>query len=1152
MVQFTRLRLSGFKSFVEPTEFEIGKGLTGIVGPNGCGKSNLVEALRWAMGENSPKRMRSSGMDDVIFNGTERRPARNTAEVILSLDNSDRTAPAELNDADELEVSRKIEREVGSTYKVNGKGVRMRDVQILFADSSIGAHSPAMVSQGRVADMINAKPAQRRMVLEEAAGISGLHARRHEAELKLRAAEQNLTRVEDVVGAMNVQLDALKKQARQASRYRNLSGHISTAEGSVLFLRWTQSTAAVEAALAAFNTAEDSVRAHTLIVTELTTRQTETAVDLPELRQKEAAEAAALQRLKLAYGGLESEERQVRDEQARAENLLARFTADVAHENEQKEEATASMGSLRLELSGIATATENHTAREAEALAQKDALAAEVSALETDLSAKTEQIASREAERNATARAIEDLGRKIQTLDARKQTLETQHADVVARTPARAELDAIAAEIGTAETAQAATALALQESEETRAQAETAATAATEAQQESRRTFNQISAEAEGLRRILRARQEGFAPVIDQLSVESGLEKALAVALGDDLQAAIDDTAPIRWRALDATDLPALPAGASALSGFVRGPAALSRALSQVGVVESAEAAESLLASLLPGQSLVTRDGGAWRWDGLTVSSEAENAAAVRLQQMNRLAELEAELEKAQERLAETSNAATEAAAAKTRAVETVSANRQAAREAEETLQRLRKRHAVLSDQLSEVTAHLSALSASIQHAGEEAEQTRAELATRQSHFETLPDTARDREAISDLRRDLSLRRETLASAQAAHAGLRREGEARTARAAQIDVDLQAWAARADRVDLRLIELGDRIAQANADLARLVSRPGEIEAEKQNLLSHIAEAEQSRQTAADALATAENAANECQRELRAAENALSEAREARAMAQAGVSTTQHTQAGFEAQIAEKFQSTPEELPPKLEFKPEELPSVEDLQSKLDRLLRERDNMGPVNLRAEVESQEIETKMASMTAERDDLMQAIGKLREGIGRLNKEARERLLAAFDVVNGHFQKLFTRLFNGGQAYLKLIEAEDPLEAGLEIYAQPPGKKLQVLSLLSGGEQTLTSIALIFAMFLTNPAPICVLDEVDAPLDESNVDRYCTLLEDLSRECKTRFIVVTHHRMTMARMDRLYGVTMSERGVSQLVSVDLAQHELNLEQAA
>ena len=413
MVQFKKLRLTGFKSFVEATEFDIGAGLTGIVGPNGCGKSNIMEALRWAMGENSPKRMRSAGMEDVIFNGTEQRPPRNTAEVILYLDNRDRTAPAEINDSDELEVSRKIERDVGSTYKVNGKTVRMRDVQLLFADSSIGSHSPALVSQGRVADMINAKPTQRRMVLEEAAGISGLHARRHEAELKLKAAETNLLRVEDVLGAMNVQLEGLKKQARQASRYRNLSGHIQTAEGSLLYLKFNESQTAVTAALAAFETAENAVRDRMLVVTELTTKQTEAAASLPQLRQSEAEAAAALQRLKLAYGGLESEERQVQEERTKSESLIAQFSADVAHENLQSAEAVETVARLNDKNAKLESEAENQSGREESARITKEETQGTVEKIENELTVLTEEVASQDAQRHSVERQINDLERRL-------------------------------------------------------------------------------------------------------------------------------------------------------------------------------------------------------------------------------------------------------------------------------------------------------------------------------------------------------------------------------------------------------------------------------------------------------------------------------------------------------------------------------------------------------------------------------------------------------------------------------------------------------------------------------------------------------------------------------------------------------------------
>ena len=1151
MVQFNKLRLTGFKSFVEPTELEIGHGLTGIVGPNGCGKSNIVEAIRWAMGENSPKRMRSSDMDDVIFNGTELRPARNNAEVILTLDNSDRKAPPDLNDSDDLEVSRKIERDVGSVYKVNGKNVRMRDVQLLFADSSVGAHSPALVSQGRVADMINAKPTQRRMVLEEAAGISGLHARRHEAELKLRAAETNLLRVEDVLGSMNVQLESLKKQARQASRYRNISGHIQTADGSLLYLRWMESTTAVQTALAAFEEADNIVREKTLTVTQLTTQQTESAASLPELRQEEAKAAAGLQHLKLAYGSLETEERQIIEERNKAEQLLSQYSADVSHENVQKAEADIAIERLNVENADLTGKALQQAEREEEARVLAEEQEQGVEKQEIELGLLTEEVAGQEADRNAAERQINDLVRRHDQLVNRKSNLENEHANLLANTPAKTELDEVTVAISTAEETARTTHADLESAESGRAVIEATVQETTERFQETQKTFSQLSAEADALRRVLRTSQQSadYEPVLDQLTVESGLERALAVAFGDDLQAALDGAAPIFWRDLpDFTSATSLPAQAKPLSQCVNGPHALNRILSQIGIVETAAIAGQLMPELQPGQCLVTLDGGAWRWDGLVVTPNAENAAAIRLQQKNRLAELDIEIAEAQTQLETARTALENAKTERTRILNEINMARQAARSADDTLNNLRRQHAKLSNQLADVTARLASLTDAIANATQEVEVLATQLSEARDSFAALPDTAESREKISTLKNSLGEKRGALAEQKAIYAEIRREGESRARRMEQIQNEINNWNTRIERIALRLIELEERIQQAQSTIERLAGRPAEIEAEKQSLMSYIANAETARQQAADTLISAEKISNDLQRELRAAENTLSDAREARAMAQASVNTSQHTQSGVEAQIHEKFTCTPEELVAKLELVVENLDGINELQNKLERLIRERDNMGPVNLRAEVESQEITDSMSTMQSERDDLIQAIEKLREGINKLNKEARERLLSAFDTVNTHFQTLFTRLFNGGAAYLKLIEAEDPLESGLEIYAQPPGKKTSVLSLLSGGEQTLTSIALIFAMFLTNPAPICVLDEVDAPLDESNVDRYCMLLEQLAKECQTRFLVITHHRMTMARMDRLYGVTMSEKGVSQLVSVDLKQHVLEL----
>jgi len=1154
MVQFNKLKLTGFKSFVENTELRIDTGLTGVIGPNGCGKSNLVEALRWVMGENSPKRMRSSGMNDVIFAGSELRPQRNTAEVILTVDNTDRTAPAELNSDDTLEISRKIERDVGSIYKVNGKNVRMKDVQLLFADSSIGANSPAMVSQGRVADMINAKPQQRRLVLEEAAGISGLHARRHEAELKLRGAETNLTRVEDVIGNMGNQLENLKKQARQAARYRNLSGLIEQAESVVLYTRWLETTSSVERALQAFKDAEAIVVDKTMTTAALSTEQTEATAVLPELRQTEAAAAATLQRLKLAYGSLETEERKVMEERTKSEELLRQFTSDVEHEKNQKIEANETIERLTSEYERHTTNMQNQEEFEKEAKEKVANSQNQVSDLEIKLSALTETVATQEANLRSMERNINNIKNRQAQLAGRKERFESDYTSLLEKTPQKTELEALSATIDATEQKYNDINVDLEIAEMVKTAAENALNEERETLQKARDAYKSLVAESEGLRRLLQKQQsDEYEPIIDKLEVESGLEKALAVALGDDLQASLNKSAPVFWRELIGVDnLNNLPEQAQPLSKFVRGPFALKRILSQIGVVENAEMAEDLMSHLYPGQCLVTYDGGAWRWDGLVITPGAENASAIRLEHKNRLSEIEEEIEVKKAILEEAELKFAEVNEKHSEARVSLDTLRRSLKETAESLNSLRSKHSKLTHSMSEVNAKLSSLTTSIETTSQEFEEVTAEVNEAEKALAEMPDTSENKKQMEAFKEELSEKRHGLIEDQSSYNEIKRAGENRLRRMESIKVEIESWSSRMERIYGRVLELEERINQAKDIIQQLDNRPVEIEAEKQELMTSITEAEIKRQEAADILISSETKVNNLQRDLREAEHILSDAREARAMAQASVNTTQNNQQNIEGIITEKFSATPEELVKKYEIDASNLPEINQMQSKLERLLKERENMGPVNLRAEVESQEITDKMTGMETERNDLVQAIEKLREGINKLNKEARERLLASFETVDKHFQVLFTRLFNGGSAYMKMVDAADPLEAGLEIFAQPPGKKNQSLSLLSGGEQALTSIALIFAMFLTNPAPICVLDEVDAPLDESNVDRYCSLLEHLVQSCRTRFIVITHHRMTMARMDRLYGVTMGEKGVSQLVSVDLNQYELELDKAA
>ena len=1158
MVQFTKLRLSGFKSFVDHTDLEIGPGLNGVIGPNGCGKSNLVEALRWAMGENSPKRMRSSEMNDVIFNGTTNRPARNMAEVTLYLDNTDRTAPAEINDSDTLEVSRKIERDMGSTYRVNGKVVRLRDVQLLFADSSIGAHSPALVSQGRVSDIINAKPVQRRQILEEAAGVSGLHVRRHEAELKLRAAETNLTRVDDVLSQMNGQLDALKKQARQASRYRNLSDHIQKAEATSLYLRRNVAMTAVDAAKAALDKAENLVREKTLTVTELTTVQTGESAKLPDLRKKESEQAAALQRLRLAHSSLEAEERKITEEQERTRQILTQVVSDIEHEARQKAEAAQTVETHRFEIAEI---VENEAAHETTLADLRDKTAqteAVVSELDGELTQSTEKAAGDDAHRRTLERQKQTLEHRLEQITRRIDAITRERDELTEASGIIAEIAEIEPQITAADETVALARTDLESREVAKAQAESAFGAAQENQRAADRAHNALTAERDAIARLLRQQDDSeFSPIIDTLNVNGGFEKALAVALGDDLWAALDSGAPTFWRNIpeDAHNvLPALPGEAEPLSKFVKAPPELARALSQIGVVETAEQAESLIYKLFPGQCIVTHEGGAWRWDGFTIRPEATPASAIRLEQKNRVADLTVSIADSAQTLSVTQTALDDARQSRSTAESAVAKARLALKMAEQNLGELRDRHGRLTREATSVTNKLSNLSATLEAQNEEKSSVEGALTTANAEIGELPDGTALRTRIDEIRVSLNEQRGILSEQRGNLGQLTRDTETRKRRKGELEHNIESWLQRVSRNEARIDELTERRIQEEQTLDRLAHRPDEIAREKQSLLDFISEADKTRSEAAHLLAAAENLVAEVGRNLKDAEAELADEREARAHAQAAVTAAETALSGIEQQIQEKFSSTIAEALAKFEINPEtdEMPDIETIATKLERLVRERENMGPVNLVAEAEAEQLGTEMTKMQTERNDLVEAIERLRQGISKLNREARERLTTAFDVVNTKFQDLFTRLFTGGKAHLQLIEAEDPLEAGLEIFAQPPGKKLQVLSLLSGGEQTLTSIALIFAMFLTNPSPICVLDEIDAPLDESNVDRVCSLLEDLVNMTSTRFIVITHHRMTMARMDRLYGVTMSEKGISQLVSVDLRQQDLNLEVAA
>jgi len=1141
-MQFQRLRLVGFKSFVDPAEVQIEPGLTGVVGPNGCGKSNVLEGLRWVMGANSAKAMRGQGMDDVIFAGAADRPPRNHAEVQLTIDNAQRRAPQPFTDSPMLEVSRRIDRGQGSTYRINGKEVRARDVQLLFADASTGANSPALVRQGQISELIAAKPQNRRRILEEAGGVAGLHTRRHEAELRLRAAETNLERLDDIGRELETALTRLKREARQAEKYKKISVEIRALQAALLFVRWNDARLAAEGAAQELAEADRAVAEATTAASRAQTAALAAQEALKPAREEDAVAGALLHRASLERDRLDMAEQAARAEVDRLTAEAARIAADIERETAMAWDAGDELARLTAALetlaAGIAGAPTRGPELEAALAAAEDARKAADAEVERVAGAA----ASVEARVNAADARKRDAEARVARAEAQLASAQSERAALGPLETPEIEAAKTALEAAQAELAAARAAVETAEAERgDRARAEAEARTTARAAED---RLGRLQTEARGLAQLLVHGKRDHAPALDSVEADKGYEAALAAALGDDLDAALDRKAAAYWAGAD-VPAPAWPTGVEPLASHVSAPDQLKARLALCGVAPASEI-ERLAKSLPVGARLVTVAGDLWRWDGFVQRAEAPRPAAVRLSQRTRLSELEAEIDAgkpALETAQATLKAATEAFRAAEEAVRTARAAPfpldkavTAARDRLESLGRdqARKeaRALALDETIARLTAEVEAARAALADAqGNEApsgtlDGLRAELAAAR----TAADAARGAAATARVERDAEARE--VAGRQARLEGLTRERD--------------GWAARAKDATARIVALETDAAKTAARLTAASQAPEQLAAQRSSLLDALTAAETRRKAAGDALAVAEGAATEADRAARAAEATASTARETRAGLAARAEGAAEKLAETEANVRETAQMSPEELGQKLiDDAIARPPDAAGAESLLYGLEREREALGAVNLLAEEEANEYGDRLNTMKVERSDLTSAIAKLRDGIDELNAEGRERLVAAFDVINDNFKSLFEALFGGGQAELKLVESDDPLEAGLEIYACPPGKRLSVMSLMSGGEQALTAAALIFAVFLANPAPVCVLDEVDAPLDDANVDRFCRMLDEMRKRTDTRFIVITHNPVTMSRMDRLYGVTMPERGVSQLVSVDLTQAE-------
>jgi chromosome segregation protein len=1139
-MQIKRLKLSGFKSFVEPAELRIEPGLTGVVGPNGCGKSNVLEAIRWVMGESSPKSMRSAGMDDVIFAGTATRPSRDFAEVSVLVERESEDMPGDvtLAPAGDVEITRRIERGAGSAYRVNGRDVRAKDVSLLFADAATGAHSPALVSQGKISAVIAAKPTERRLMLEEAAGISGLHVRRKDAEQKLRATEANLVRLDEVLADMENRASALRRQAKAAERYRKLSDQIRVAEGRMIFARWREAAQAADAAKRDAERAMAAVEQAAEAQRGAAAYQAQAAQALAGLRA--AAQAAREKAASLGHqlATLKAERdtitRRIRELAERRATLLS----DRAREAALGSDAKAALERLEQEGRDIA-------ARLAAAEASKGTIDVRTVALEDAARAAEAALgkaravqAAEQAESRVAYAALEAARVRLARVEGEAQRLREQMAGLGSEKPLVETLQAARAAREAAEARLAAAGEAIAKAEGARQQAAAARDAAESEGASAQAALAALESEARALAKAVEGSSGDRA--INHIKADPGFERALAAALGDDLDAALEGEAARRWTGSEAlAGDPALPAGCDPLAAHVQAPAALARRLAQVAVAETDEGI-----ALAVGQRLVTRDGKLRRWDGF-VATGLGAAAAERLIRVNRLSAIEQALPKAAAAVAAAREAIAAALARMAAAREAADAARKAESEAAGAIREAARAEDVARGEIERLEMRRTGLGERVEQAVQDVAEAQKGFGEARQVVSSLPDAAATEAAVAALRREAEAAQQALAEVRAEAATHARAVGADRQRAEAARKESADWRVRAADADKRHADMGRRIDETQEEAQRLADAPEAI-------AGRIAAMEAENAAAASAAGEAAQAEREGETALRTTEarlgdvaEALATAREARAGAAARHESQESRRIEMGRISGERFQCPPPLLPERLGFDDEGVVQAAEESARHERMMAERERIGPVNLIAENELNELdETRIASQ-AEREELGQAIHRLRGSIGSLNREGRARLLAAFETVDRHFRSLFTTLFEGGQAHLELIESDDPLEAGLEIMAQPPGKRLSALTLLSGGEQALTAVALIFGLFLTNPAPICVLDEVDAPLDDANIERFCDLLDRMTGETSTRYLIVTHNAVTMSRMHRLFGVTMVEKGVSRLVSVDLGGAE-------
>ena len=1147
-LNITKLRLNGFKSFVDPTEFEILPGLTGVVGPNGCGKSNLLDALRWVMGENRPTSMRGDGMDDVIFGGTSLRPARSYAEVNLQIENFDSDILPINTSESTIEIVRRINFESGSTYRIEGKEILAREVRLLFADYSSGSNSPSLVRQGQISNLINENPKSRKRILEEAAGISGLYHRRHESELKLNASENNLERINDILSKLEEQLKALKKQAKQAEDYRLLGEKIRKQESLLLFVRWENKNSEFNNSKHELDNILKKRTDHEKILRNLIEVKEQKENLLPKIREQQAADQIATNQLQSKKTNIDEKHKNALSRVNELNQRILELENDYIRENELILDAESVLKKSANEKNSILNNQSDLTNKIKSTKEDLDLSIIDFNKIEKEYEVEANNFAASLAKKNNLETNFEVNNKSLKQVEEKITKVKDDKSKVnIRKEEIDNELINIRNELELSEKAIDKKSSMLDKTEDEVQTLRADLLNFEEKLSEERSKLLAIKSEIKTLEEFLSEQEIFEDAIINQIEISKDFEIVFSVILNDDLNyppQSSDRKSGWHYSENEKQSY-SFPEGVKVLADLVKHPLELNKRLKNVGIVNSKDG-YLLHSKLKNGQSLVSMDGDFWRWDGFsTTSADVNTSNTQKVKNLNRLQNLKVLQKEIEKKVSIQSDHKTNQELVFKQKIE--------------ERDNLKKEYISKEKRLNELKTNLSKLEA-------EFEINSAQIESLDNNYLNLNEDynklIKNIEEIKNLdnqeidyqeeEKNINLKKKTLEDFRNKNLDRRLVLEDLTSqfnfyknRLVQLDKELEDWSIRKKRSVDRQDNILSRKNELELFLETAQLEPEKIENDILNLNKKITEAEKKCSISTDALVNAEKKLRDALFKEKEAFKIAEDLKEKYVRAEVSIETTKDNLNELASLLEAETGHSPKDFQDKYIDQLTNKLSIDIIEKNLDQLTRKRNFIGPVNLRAEEDEKEINAEYSELLNQKEDLEVAVKKLRNAISNLNKEGREKLLKAFDEVNKNFKTLFNNLFGGGQSNLLLVESDDPLEAGLEIMCQPPGKKLSNLALLSGGEQTLAAISLIFAVFMVKPSPICVLDEVDAPLDDANIVRFCNLLDNMNSRTDTRFIIITHNPITMSKMNRLYGVTMAEKGVSQLVSVDLDKAE-------